>query len=355
MSWPFQRANALGFAMFENFTSAQATIIDGNAASAADGSIWSDIALAGNLLPKEIIDTDSAFLFGQAVVWEPVSRRWFSVGKTTAGRSIDKYSYSQGIWQLGTLESDTSAVTTWLEARCAATDGNENTVVGGYASSASKIRWFNGTTWAAINTIATGTNAVDALVWAPSASLFIAGLGINTTTNVETSLLGSSWTQRTTPNSHLRKAAAASASRVVVIPNATVDKFITSEDGITWTERTVSMPPSAWQSITWNAERGLFMAIAGVHVVTSPDGITWTTRSTTAPDDSAVASIIRSIGRMWLRANDSGFLRVSVDDGVNWKILAQITLGSSLSFGVAPKQVLLASDDTVVRSFAGGL
>ncbi len=356
MAWPFQRANALGFAMFENFTSAQATIIDANAAAAADGAIWSDIALASSLLPKEIVDADAAYLFGQALFWEPVAKIWINAGVTTAGRSKARYSYANGIWFETTLESDTTAVTTWINASSAATDGNNNSVVGGRASNTKRFRSYNGTTWTAADSVVTGDVTVAALVWAPSASLFIAGMGNGASTNIETSFLGVAWTQRTAPNSDIRLEAAASPSRIVVIPNANSNKFITSEDGITWTERTVSIT-ATWKSITWNAERGLFMALGGDSIVTSPDGITWTTKSTTATDDSSVVSRVRSIGRMWLRMNDSGLLRVSVDDGVNWRIISAVSLAGVTKYAIEAvgKQLMLVADDGAYRSLAGGV
>ncbi len=356
MPYPFERANALGFAMFENFTSAQANIIDANAAAAADGAIWSDIALASGLLPKETVDADAAYLFGQALIWEPVGKFWINAGDTTAGRSKARYSYAHGIWLETTLESDTTAVTTWTNASSAATDGNNHTVVGGRASDTKRFRYFNGTTWSAVDSIVTGDVTVKALVWAPSASLFVAGMGNSATTNIETSALGVTWVQRTAPNTDIRLEAAASPTRIVVIPNATTNKFITSEDGITWTERTVSASVT-WRSITWSAERGLFMALGSDTIVTSPDGITWTTKSTTADDNSSVVSRVRSMGRMWLRMNDSGYLRVSVDDGVNWRIISAVSMAgmSAYCFEMASKQLMLTIDDTAFRTLAGGV
>lgn len=343
MAWPFERANALGYAMFELFTSADATLIDKNAAEAASGDIWTDVAQVVNFYSRETLASD---VLGQYLMWEPVRRRWWNFGRTSGNKSSAYYSKMSGPWVASNLT--VPAPTNWTAANSAAHDGNGLMLAGGTANDANKIRRSvdAGTTWTAqaLNTAASA--AVKALAWAPSCNLFVAGLDNGV---VETSPDGITWTVRTTPDAYARDGVAVSPERIVMIQSSgPQNHVITSEDGITWTQRTLASTGQGF--ITYNEQRGLFMTSSAGKIQTSPDGINWTVISLTAAGQGSLVSI----GRLFLRGGDT--LYVSVDDGANWEEYAEFDLSgaSSTIIAASPNQVVAVRDQTLQRSLFGG-
>jgi hypothetical protein len=361
MAWPFERANALGFALFETFTSAQATLMDLNAASAASGAIWSDVSLVRNLLPIEqsfaIDDASGDRLFGQVLMWEPTRGRWWNFGtELSSDDPLGAYSYNGGDWIASPLESTLGGSMAWEESLAADHNGAGLIVLGGRHTGTFKIcRSVDaGDTWVSASTITASTNLVTCVKWMPSANLFVAGFSNSATSNIETSPDGDTWTTRTAPNSNprLQGGAAASPTRCVILANASTDKCITSEDGITWTERTLPAV-AAWVAISWNAERAKFMVIATDNkVATSPDGITWTLVSSSGPGDSDTK--LSSLYRLWLVMGNGNSYYVSIDDGANWSLLSNFTMTSGFTFKASDRQVLFAYLNTTRRSLIGG-
>jgi hypothetical protein len=347
MSWPFERANALGYAMFELFTSADATLIDKNAASAASGDIWSDIALVTNYSPVQEVDTGSTL--GQAVIWDPVRRRWWNFG-STGTKPTGFYSRQNGPWTDSGLFA-AAVATNWTAANSAAISPAGVIIVGGTANDQKKIRRSaDGATWTEPTTGTSASASVNAAVWSPSANLFVIGLSNGATSNVETSPDGIAWTQRTAPNNKARTAIAVSPERIVITSDDPGnDKIITSEDGIVWTERT--LPLAAQGEITYNAERGLFMVCASTSFMTSPDGITWTTVTTGGPSPGALASF----GRMFMRGRT--LLHISVDDGATWQTYGEFDLPFAVAdarIASSGNQVMAYRNQNVQRSLFGG-
>lgn len=319
MGWPFQNPFAPGLATNDVPTAAQMNLLGSQQAQSASGVYYSDVAVVANILHHEedIEGGGGVYTLGGALLWEPTTGRWWNFGRNSSNNSAGFAAFPLSAWGSSTLDSDTSGITNWTASKSADHNNAGRIVVGGNANNASKIRVSAdaGDTWAAANTVESTSCAVDALKWAPSAGLFVAGTSRTVTTNIETSPDGVTWTQRTAPNSHARREAAANATRIVVIAATSTNKCITSEDGITWTERT--LPATAdWKSITWNAERGLFMVVDGTNVATSPDGITWSAVVATVP--VGFTGKLRAFGRLWVA--HSGVVQVSANDGVSWKI-----------------------------------
>lgn len=112
---------------------------------------------------------------------------------------------------------------------------------------------------------------------------------------------------------------------------------MTSPDGITWTLR-ASAADSAWVSLVWAPEIGLFIAgcqdsavVPTQRIMTSPDGITWTIRTTpnTPILDLAWAPTLGLAVGVSVNPNTV----ITSIDGVTWT--ARTTPGSNQFTGVA--------------------
>jgi chromosome segregation ATPase len=102
----------------------------------------------------------------------------------------------------------------------------------------------------------------------------------------------STWTARTTPPSIANPSISNNWASVVWSPelslfvavavSGTLDRVMTSPDGIVWTTQTTNN--NNWTDVCWSPELGIFVAVANAgsldRVMTSPDGITWTTTPT---------------------------------------------------------------------------
>ena len=101
---------------------------------------------------------------------------------------------------------------------------------------------------------------------------------------------------------------------------------MTSPDGITWTNRTVSFGLSrTWRSITYG--NGLYVAVASTpsatDVMTSPDGITWTLRNSGPVTDElwygVTYGVVNAQGLFVAVAIAGAVNRVMAStDGINW-------------------------------------
>lgn len=272
-TFPFERAKGVGWAQGEIFKNSQASIIDANAAAAASGDIWSDIAIA-----KMWVGSSTHANHGYVLVWNNSQKRWFSFG-VSGGNPIGAYMYGSGFTFTTGLTIPAGA---GLTPTCAAVNPSGVMVLGGVpgSSSTSKIREStDGNNWNARATIETGTTAVRAVIWHPGASKFVAGLGNTANTNIETSTNGQTWTQITgLPNTNARGAFATDGTTLVCVPHASVstNTCITSTDGATWTQRTLPHTQS-WGGVHWDTRYERFIAWGATNIAVSDDGITWAT------------------------------------------------------------------------------
>ncbi|MEI6316354.1 MAG: peptidoglycan-binding domain-containing protein [bacterium] len=136
------------------------------------------------------------------------------------------------------------------------------------------------------------------VVWSPTVGIFVA---FNYTNNNEyiSSSDGVTWTQHTAPNAPLPVDSAwSSVVWAATAPNGLggqglfvavasssapiTNQVMTSPDGNNWTARTAAALNN-WTSVTWSPDLSLFAAVAssgtGTRVMTSPDGINWTTQT----------------------------------------------------------------------------
>ena len=328
-NFPFQRAKPLGYALFENFPSAHANIIDANAAQAADGMVWTDVAAIRNWSePFAIANTGHAFCY--------VSHddTWWTFGSSGGNPTVAKRFGGGGVWSSSTAPG--AGVGLSVRSRAVAFNPILNVMVAAGlpgSSSNQKFRRYNAVTgaWTISNSSQTNTNAVTALAATPSlgAVQFVAahfGSGV-----VETSADGTTWTQRTVPNAQDRSSIAIGPAGVVITSTTSTNKVLHSIDGINWFERTM---PSAtnWWNVVYVPLLGKFVAIADAigSVATSVDGVNWVTQPRTLPNsigslDAFTEAMAVSFGRTIIIQASNGFFNFilySQDAGATWKYAA---------------------------------
>lgn len=163
-------------------------------------------------------------------------------------------------------------------------------------------------------------NSWDAVCWSQELGLFCAA-ATSGTNRIMTSPDGTVWTARVTPGSYAFEGICWSPDLGLFCAVATTgNRAITSNDGISWTERTV--PGGNWRDVCWAAELGLFVAVsyslnAGA-VITSPDGVTWSQQST--PGTGSAICWSPEIGLLVV-VGDAGTASQRImtsPDGVNW-------------------------------------
>src|SRR5262245_25601944 len=82
-TYPFQRAKPIGWSVNEKLTSAQLSQVDANAAQAADGLLWTDVAPLQNWCTPQVIDASGTP--GLAYVWSPYEQAWWTFGTAPGG------------------------------------------------------------------------------------------------------------------------------------------------------------------------------------------------------------------------------------------------------------------------------
>lgn len=176
-------------------------------------------------------------------------------------------------------------------------------------------------TWTAYP--AAEANNWTSVAWSPELNLFAAVSNIGSMNRVMTSPDGMTWTSRTAlgANDHWRSITWSPGVNLFVAVGSAggVNKVMTSPDGITWTARTPS-EAGDWVAVTWSPERNLFVAVGngGSRVMTSPNGINWTSR--TAAAANAWYGVTWSAERnLFVAVSINGTDRVMTSpDGITW-------------------------------------
>jgi hypothetical protein len=371
-NFPFQRAKPLGWSLFEVLTSAQMNIADANAAQAADGLVWTDVAQFRNWgQPQTRTNTVKTGFYNS------VSGVWTAMGIFSGAPSAAIMTGASG-----NLTSIVTSFSSNLTARARAADYNpiaDVGLIGGLpsASSAKKYVIFPTAFTSNMNfsSSQTNTTAVACIKWVSWAN---AGAGMwisghEGTGVVETSPAGTVWTSRTVPNANARSSCAYSPSSIVITSSVQTDKVIQSSDGITWTERT--MPSvQTWSNVVWIPLLGKFMAIANSTtglgssgfsaVAVSIDGITWVDQPFTlpanigsinfAPELMAVA-FGRTVFTMVSLSFISGMAMIySQDGGLTWKYAAGLFPSSAEACLLSNGKQMLYGDGTSYYTTIGG-
>lgn len=352
-TYPFSRGapGSVDYVYGQRVNPVEINAIDKNAAQAADGLIWSDVAVVRNFVKGTAPDTYPT----NKAAWDFTNKRWVFFGSN--GGAPEAYFSHDG--QADWIALGTPPLGTFWGATSAGACIGVIYVMGGTppgAASASKIRESHdsGATWTARNTVASSTEGVTGVCWFSGPSLFVLGLDSATSTNVETSPDGQTWTQRTgLPNSVGRAALAASSSIAVAI-NSSGNKCIRSTNGTSWTEGV--MPTSAtWRDVTWWAQGALFVAIGDAAIATSADGISWSSSGMTAPFTTAAG--IATFGRLLVAAgttSSKNAIAVSDNSGLSWSRVKSLT-GAPNSLATGDGQILCYASGDLYTSLRVGL
>jgi hypothetical protein len=210
--------------------------------------------------------------------------------------------------------------TTTSGAGSIASDGAGTVVIGGTTVNASVEKVASSTdggnfTVRSLATIGGAGVGVTALIWDSGNSVFVAGAnGGSTTTTIETSPDGVTWTNRTNANSNaIAKWAVDGSGTVVGISSASTNKAVRSTDLISWSE--VTLPATAtWTGITYSAGLGKWFATDGTNSAESSDGVTWSTISMLEWDGTAAGVVLLgSTGNLVIGARTNGDIFVSED------------------------------------------
>lgn len=367
-NFPFQRAKALGYAIFENFPSAHANIIDANAAQAADGLVWTDVAAFKNWGAPQVTTDDN-----YAAYYNSVSDVWISVVVNTFA-SLPQPLAMLGASGVFTELAVTGGGATALTPRKRAADYNPTAdvgLIGGLPGASSNKKYVRmatcfTSTMAGVTSSQTNANAVACLKWVPALGFWVAGHEGGGT--VETSPDALTFTARATPNANARSSIAYSPSGSVVITSSvSTDKVIQSNNGVTWVERTM---PSAkvWTNVVYVPLLGKFVAIgeggSGMSAVaTSVDGITWVDQPFVLPPNSGSFNsgqdtVAVAFGRTIYFVVSSSFVSgtmmlYSQDAGATWKFAAGFFPDTSAGVLVTNGRQLYYGDGTAIRMTIG--
>ncbi len=275
-TFPFSRAKSTAWVNGDRISQAQIETIDSQQAQAADGNVYTDLAIAKNWYDAAVtLGAD----YDEVLVWNPGDRLWYFFGADGSSnpQGLSSYSGRANTFTVLTIPAGSTLVPA---AGAAAANSSGVIIFGGNAGSATtKIRESaNGTTWNARSTVAgAGANVVTA-TWHSGASLFIVGLDNTATTNIETSPNGQTWTQRTgLPNSDPRGQMCSNGTIVVILPGASTstNKCLTTTNGTSYTERTLPTT-QVWRGVIWDPRYSRFLAFGASNWAHSADGISWT-------------------------------------------------------------------------------
>jgi hypothetical protein len=316
MAWPFERANDLGWGLYEILTSAQATLMDQNIAEGASGSIWTDAARGAPT---------------------PAGASIISPGSTSTSIAVP---LAEGLNNLSTER--------------AAWDGDQIYLFGGTPGSASQNRLRrsadSGATWAsATNALAAGTQAVECLLWASGFSkFFLANGGL-----LESSATGASasWSSLgAMPNADVRTGFSYSPTlaRILVMSESNA-RALRSDDGVTFTQETTAQ---IFQRIIWSP---YYEAFFGFHSTGVYSSLTGLDGSWTLENALNFGTVRRAFvhGRI-LGAYCTPGIVVSVDGGENWTNIGPAPVGSSSNLVMTPTRLVFSLSGTHMLGFRFG-
>jgi hypothetical protein len=334
----------------QRITAALAEKLDAQQAQAANGNVWTDVAMLLNFVSSSALTTRA-----HCAGWYPASGsnltgQWITTG-VSAGNATASYSRAGLTWTSLTIPAG-NGLTPGPYAFAAKADGTIG-VFGGTpgSSSASKYRESTDlTTWTARSSSQTDTAGVTSIAWMPFASggtgLFVAG---HTSGKLETSPDAQTWTNRTTPFGavSIGQVAVNSTTAVVVAINSTAAAY--STNGTTWTSATLPITGSG--AVVWNSVLNKFFAFGttGATICSSSDGITWSATGLTGPGGLATTSYAVSSGRLLLSSpGQTGVLAYSTD-AINWKYSEALGITAPTVIAVSNDGQLLCKDASSVH------
>lgn len=347
--WPFSRARPSGYADDDVPSPAELTQIDEQLSRAANGVLWSDVALVKNFAAPIVAAHGTKVL-----IWEPVAKIWLALGVTAGPHPSGYISFDRGKTWPGGLHANYYASS--FTPVCAATDGLGNVVVGlnPNASSASKITHTSDHFSTGAGTLATlggvNTNSVYSIIYSARLALWIAGLSDG---SIWTSPDMNTWTSRKAADGRAKTSFAEGPDRIVAVDNPG-DRTHMSLDGITWTTSSSFAGFSAGPAICFVSQPapGAFLMMkaagAGTGVTArSTDGLNWSFDTTGSsffsvcevdPSAGFYGPVIVSYGRMVAVAATGvshADIYYSLDVGLTWKASGAVYNGTTAVNGLA--------------------
>jgi len=285
---------------------------------------------------------------GATTMYSQNGTTWAAAGATVAlaSASWTKLTYGNGRWVAvanGTATSTTTDALTWTPGTITSSNwtsvcyGNSTfvAVASGTATSASSATgtaWTystlpSNTTWTSVAYGAWGGTVSPAV--SPTYGIFVAVASGGT---VAASSIdgGSTWVARTLPASATWSSVTFGNGRFVAIASgSTITAY--SKDGINWVQSPTGMPTSqAWARVSYG--QGLFFATATGSTniaATSEDGITWTSRTLTATASwPAVAFGNINASPVWVALTASSTVANSIVTGVTAKARVKVSAGT---------------------------
>lgn len=344
--WPFSRMR-VSWSSGQRITTAMAELLDSQQAQAADGNVWTDVAMLMNFNQTSALSNRA-----QCAGWWPASGSnltgyWITTG-VSGGNATASYSRAGLTWTSLTIPNG-AGLTPGPYAFAAKADGSIG-VFGGTPGSSSNSKYRESTdltTWTARSSSQTDTAGVTSIAWLPFASLFIAG---HTSGKLETSPDAQTWTNRTTPFGAVSvgQIAVNSTTAVAVAINSTAAAY--STNGTTWTSATLPITGSG--AVVWNSVLNKFYAFGttGATICSSSDGITWSSSGLTGPGGLATTSYAASSGRLLISSpGQTGFVAYSTD-AINWKYQEALGITAPTVIAISEDGQLLCKDASSVHS-----
>ena len=188
--------------------------------------------------------------------------------------------------------------------------------------------------------------------WSPELSLFVA-ISNSGTDRVMTSSDGINWTVRAAPATVIWNAVCWSPEKSLFVVTG-VSSVMTSSDGMEWTVRSAIADPNSWYDVCWSPQKGLFVAVSLTtgtvnRIMTSVDGINWLPR--TIPGDLGLTSICWSpeLSIFVAVARSGPNLVITSSDGFTWTAASASQANSWMSVCWSPELslfVAVANDGT---------
>lgn len=363
-NYPFQRAKPAGWALYEPLTSAQANQIDANAAQAADGLVWTDVAAFRNWTAPQTL-ANSVF----SAIHLSNADTWVAMGVAATLPLNYPLFGSSGQFLTGTATTSATALTPRKRAAGYNPVGSVALFGGSPGASSNKkyVRVVGSVAGAAsMATVAssqTNTGAVDCLAWAPTLGLWIAGLDPTSNGIVETSPDALTFTARAVPNTDPRCDIAVGPAGVVITANVLTNKVIHSTNGINWFERTLPGATQIWKNVVYVPLLDKYVAIATgfAAIAFSSDAINWTAQSFTAPinasftaNDGMAVAFGRTIFAITRHVLFGNIGLLSQDGGASWTYAASFPTSSNSFLATSGKQILYGDGTSIYLSFGGG-
>jgi hypothetical protein len=335
MQWPFSLARPANFGPGAVPTPDELQTIQEQAALAADGRLWTDIAAIKRWTyanPTVELDT----MVNNAMAYDPTTRRWFAFGTKSA--------LSVGVWTISGARWNVTAAASALNASSsAACSPAGKLLVGGFptsgASSGKIVESTNGGgSWTTRNIGPADGQAVTALAYSTTLSLWLASCGGNTGTGIHSSPDGITWTLRGgaggPPLFYTINETGPVIIGTVSQAAAATTGYFRSTNGTTWTTETFPATLVGSKRPTFDDRLGRFVVPAASGVYTSTTGLTG---SWTLLDASFTTGGFAQWGRMLIRGDG----RISLDSGATWSQVLEVQNNDLTPHGVSGVGVLV--------------